>query len=75
MFLKDKHRVAVAKKAVFIFHSLVVGFHDEVEAAKRTDHDEQARLGQVEVCDHWIGDAELVWRIDEFVGPALHLLQ
>ena len=67
---EDQHGIAIAVETVFFFDSHLVGVHDQVITSESSRHHEQGRLRHMEVGYHAIGHTEIVWRENEFVGPA-----
>jgi len=64
-----KHRVAVGIETVFFFDGFFVGFFHKVVTTESRNHHEQGRFWGMEIGNHTIGDAEIVRREDEFIGP------
>ena len=67
--LQNQHGIAIAEKAVFFLHSLIIALHHEVIAHEGCDHHHQSRLGPVKIREHCIGNVEFVRGVDEAIGP------
>jgi hypothetical protein len=52
LILNDQHRIAIAVKAVFLFHCNFVSVHYVLITAKGTNHHQQGRFRRVEVSYH-----------------------
>src|SRR4051812_13265721 len=66
----QQHGVAVAEEAVAAVNRVAVGGHDGLVAREGADQHQQRRLGQVEVGDEDVDDAEAKTGRDEDVGLA-----
>ena len=63
--VRDKHRVPVAKKAIFLFYRSLIGVHRMLIAGKSRDQHNQRRFRQMEVGHQRIDDFVLIARVDE----------
>ena len=72
--LGQKHAVAIAEKAVFLLDGVAIGGEDWFVSREGRDEHEQAGLGQVEVGEQGVDEAELEAGGDEdfrFAGMGL----
>ena len=63
--VRDKHRVTVAKKAIFLFYRSLIGVHRMLIAGKSRDQHNQRRFRQMKVGHQRINDFVLIARVDE----------